>query len=97
VVLGPAGSGKSSFLRAGLIASAARRPQFFGVGLMRPERNALTGRNGLAAAIHSARQTLKLPGTPPLGEIKGACRDGEVERVYGLLIGGARRGHQTAG
>jgi hypothetical protein len=87
VVLGQAGSGKSSFLRAGLIARLQRDDRnFVMLGLMRPERNALTGRNGLAAAIHAARQTLKLPGTPPLGEIKKACREGEVERVCGLLM-----------
>jgi hypothetical protein len=87
VVLGPARSGKSSFLRAGLIARLQRDDRNFVVlGVVRPERNALTGRYGLAAAIHAARQTLKLPGTPPLGEIKRACREGEVAGVYGLLI-----------
>jgi hypothetical protein len=87
VVLGPAGSGKSSFLRAGLIARLQRDDRNFVVlGIVRPERNAITGSYGFAAAIHSARQTLKLPGTPPLGEIKRACREGEAERVYELLM-----------
>ena len=87
VVLGPSGSGKSSFLRAGLIPRLQRDDcNFVVLGTVRPEGNALTGSYGLAAAIHSARQALKLPGTPPLGEIKRACREGEADRVYQLLM-----------
>jgi hypothetical protein len=87
VVLGPAASGKSSFLRAGLIARLQRDDRnFLVLGIVRPECNALTGSFGFAAAIHSARQALKLPGIPPLGEIKRACREGEAERVHDLLI-----------
>ena len=60
VVLGPSGSGKSSFLRAGLIPRLQREDRRFVVlGVMRPERNALTGERGLAAAIHTARKALK--------------------------------------
>ena len=44
VVLGPSGSGKSSFLRAGLIPRLQRDDRHFLVlGIMRPERNALSG------------------------------------------------------
>ncbi|WP_179468207.1 nSTAND1 domain-containing NTPase [Mycolicibacterium vinylchloridicum] len=87
VVLGPSGSGKSSFLRAGLIPRLQRDDRNFVVlGLVRPGRNALIGERGLAAAIQSARSALKLPGTPPLGEIKRICRDGDAERVYDLLM-----------
>ncbi len=60
VVLGPSGSGKSSFLRAGLIPRLQREDRWFVVlGIMRPERNALTGDHSLAAAIHAARQALQ--------------------------------------
>ena len=87
VVLGPSGSGKSSFLRAGLLPRLQRDDRNFVVlGTVRPDGNALTGSYGFAAAIHSARQALKLPGTLPLGEIKRACREGEAERVYQLLM-----------
>jgi WD40 repeat protein len=87
VVLGPSGSGKSSFLRAGLIPRLQRDDRNFTVlGIVRPERNALTGSHGLAASIHSARQALQLPGVPPLGAIKKLCRDGDREGVYQLLM-----------
>ena len=84
VVLGPSGSGKSSFLRAGLIPRLQREDRRFVVlGLMRPERNALTGERGLAAAIHAARKALKLRGTP-LGDVKNACLK-DPDRVTSLL------------
>jgi WD40 repeat protein len=85
VVLGPSGSGKSSFLRAGLIPRLQRDDRhFLTLGIVRPQRNALTGDHGLAAAIQSARQVLKLPGTS-LGDVKGACVSGS-ERVLKLLV-----------
>jgi hypothetical protein len=87
VVLGPSGSGKSSFLRAGLIPRLQRDDRNFVVlGIVRPERNALTGSHGLAASIDSTRQALRLPGVPPLGAIKNICREGDHEGFYQLLM-----------
>ena len=84
VVLGPSGSGKSSFLRAGLIPRLQRDDRHFRVlGIVRPERNALTGAHGLAAAIDTAREALRLTGAP-LGEIRSACRS-NPNRVVELL------------
>jgi DNA-binding beta-propeller fold protein YncE len=102
VVLGPSGSGKSSFLRAGLIPRLQRDDRNFAVlGTVRPGRNAITGDRGLAAAIHSACRALKLPSTPPLGEVKTICRKGDHERVHELLVqvrdAAAERLAQTTG
>ncbi|MET0993064.1 MAG: TIR domain-containing protein, partial [Mycobacterium sp.] len=85
VILGPSGSGKSSFLRAGLIPRLQRADRrFLVLGLMRPERNALTGERGVAAAIHVGRKTLKLRGAP-LGDVKNACLN-DPDRVVDLLV-----------
>ena len=89
VVLSPSGSGKSSFLRAGLIPRLQRDDRnFLVLGVMRPESRALTGDRGFAAAIDSARQALQLPG-PPLGDIQAdveeACRLDDADRIYDLF------------
>ncbi len=89
VVLSPSGSGKSSFLRAGLIPRLQRDDRnFLVLGVMRPESRALTGDRGFAAAIDSARQALQLPGRP-LGDIQAdveeACRLDDADRIYDLF------------
>jgi WD40 repeat protein len=85
VVLGPSGTGKSSFLRAGLLPRLAREDRRFTLlGIVRPGRNALTGDAGLAAAIWHARDKLSLS-APSLGEIKTACK-GDIELLRELLI-----------
>jgi WD40 repeat protein len=85
VVLGPSGSGKSSFLRAGLIPRLRRQDREFAVlGIMRPQGNALTGDSGLAAAIHAGRDALDLS-SPSLGNIKKACGSRDVDQIVVLL------------
>jgi WD40 repeat protein len=85
VVLGPSGSGKSAFLRAGLLPRLQRaHGEYLVLPIIRPERDAIDGVNGLAAAIHTARQAFSLDG-PTLGEIKAACGD-DPRRVRELLI-----------
>ncbi|MFX0574501.1 TIR domain-containing protein [Nocardia nepalensis] len=84
VVLGASGTGKSSFLRAGLLPRLAREDRhFLMLDIMRPERRALTGAHGLAAVMHSTRTRLGLT-TPTLGAIKSALPD--VDRVRELLV-----------
>ena len=92
VILGPSGSGKSSFLRAGLIPRMQRDDrQFLVLGIVRPERDVLSGANGLAAAIYSARKDKDLA-EPSLEEIAAACAkdDAEVRRLLIELREAAR-------
>jgi WD40 repeat protein len=85
VVLGPSGTGKSSFLRAGLLPRLRREDRrFLLFDSVRPERNALTGASGLASAIHATRTRLGLK-APALGDVKAACLSG-VAAVRQLLI-----------
>lgn len=89
VVLSPSGSGKSSFLRAGLIPRLQRDDRnFLVLGVMRPERKPLTGDRGFAAATDRARRALQLPG-PALGDIQAvveeACQLDDVDRLYAMF------------
>jgi len=55
VVLGASGAGKSSFLRAGLIARLKRDEEnFLVLPIVRPERAAITGSQGLNASLSAA-------------------------------------------
>jgi WD40 repeat protein len=72
VILGPSGCGKSSFLRAGLLPRLKRDDRhFFALEVMRPQRQAISGEQGLANAIHKACMSLGLSGQT-LGGIKTA-------------------------
>jgi hypothetical protein len=55
IVLGASGAGKSSFLRAGLLPRLSRDElHFLPLPPIRPERAALSGENGLLAALEAA-------------------------------------------
>src|SRR5205814_1873754 len=54
VILGASGAGKSSFLKAGLIARLKRDEEnFLVLPVIRPERTPLSGARGLAASLES--------------------------------------------
>jgi len=57
VILGASGSGKSSFLRAGLLPRLARDDRnFLPLPVIRPERAVLTGESGLVRSLETAFQ-----------------------------------------
>lgn len=58
VILGASGAGKSSFLRAGLFARMKRYDrEFLPLTIVRPERAAISGDNGMLHALEVARNT----------------------------------------
>jgi hypothetical protein len=62
VILGASGTGKSSFLRAGLIPRLARDDtNFLPLQIIRPETAAITGKNGLIYSLQKACEAQGLP------------------------------------
>jgi WD40 repeat protein len=85
VVQAPSGSGKSSFLRAGLLPRLRREDRHFVLlDTLRPERHALTGETGLAQSIYAGRCRLGLT-QPPRGDIEIACTTTDPVTLRTLL------------
>jgi WD40 repeat protein len=83
VILGASGSGKSSFLRAGLWPRLARDDtNFLPLPVIRPQTAVINGSTGLAAALASAFD--RLGAAHPPGHIKEALAGGA--QVFGRLL-----------
>jgi WD40 repeat protein len=80
LILGASGAGKSSFLRAGLIARLKRDEEnFLVLPVIRPERAALTGPHGLAASLGCDAARFEDPETMP--QLLARMRERVMERL----------------
>jgi WD40 repeat protein len=90
VVLGSSGSGKSSFLRAGLWPRLARDDvSFLPLPPIRPQSAVMSGTSGVAVALAGAFERLGEPRPP--GRIKAALAEGGLARLLDELSAAARR------
>jgi formylglycine-generating enzyme required for sulfatase activity len=91
VVIGASGSGKSSFLRAGLLPRLARDDRnFLSLPILRPARAAISGETGLVRALEAALQAMALPHVR--AEIRDAVAGGAktLQPLLARLVEAAR-------
>jgi formylglycine-generating enzyme required for sulfatase activity len=91
VVIGASGSGKSSFLRAGLLPRLARDDRnFLPLPILRPARAAISGETGLVRVLESALQAMDLPHVR--ADIRDVVADGAkaVQPLLARLVEAAR-------
>jgi hypothetical protein len=75
VILGASGSGKSSFMRAGLLPRLGRDDQtFHPLPVIRPERAAISGETGLLRSLEEAFETAGFK--TPLADLRAAVEGG---------------------
>ena len=75
VILGASGTGKSSFLRAGIIPRLTRDVEnFLPLPIIRPERSAITGETGLLRALEGAFAAARI--TIPRADLRAAIAGG---------------------
>ena len=87
VILGASGSGKSSFLRAGLLPRLKRDDRnFLPLPVIRPDRAALYGETGLLRALEAAFQAANIP--VKRTDLRVAIEAGadELRRLLKLLV-----------
>ena len=85
VILGASGSGKSSFMRAGLWPRLKRDDRhFLTLPVIRPERSAVTGQNGLLESLEKAFREYKVPKTRATLRAALAQPEGIIELVVEL-------------
>jgi WD40 repeat protein len=79
VILAASGTGKSSFLRAGLLPRLARDDRhFLPLGVVRPETAPISGDRGLAQVLAHTMKQLDVPGSNP-GDLKPRLSAGAGE------------------
>lgn len=85
VILGASGAGKSSFMRAGLWPRLKRDDRhFLTLPVIRPERSAITGQNGLLESLEKAFREYKVPKTRATLRATLTKPEGIVELVVEL-------------
>jgi hypothetical protein len=92
VILAASGTGKSSFLRAGLLPRLARDDRhFLPLGIVRPETTPISGDRGLAQALAQTMKQLGVPGSNP-GELKArlSAEAGEFAAILSAIQEAAR-------